>query len=173
MFNAYRCKICGETYLGAKEPENCPFCGAHKHYMKTLAHYNRIKPKKISEKSGENILAAIELEVDNAKFYACAKRKSTDENETSVFKRLSKVETEHAEALAKLMDINPRKIPVYDECNSDPKKLYEEAHKREDRAIKHYSKFAQEAKEPEIKKFFQALVEIESDHLALSKKKTR
>lgn len=170
MFNAYRCEICGETYLGAKRPENCPFCGAHKQHLKTLEHYKLLKPENLGEKSGENILAAIELEVDNAKFYYCAARTCTDKNEASVFKRLGKVEAEHAEALAKLMDITPREIPQYDECPPETEKIYKEAHTREDRAIKHYSKFAAEAEEPEIKKFFEALVEIEKDHLALSAK---
>jgi len=26
----YRCRICGETYLGAEAPSHCPFCGAHR-----------------------------------------------------------------------------------------------------------------------------------------------
>ncbi|MRR13422.1 ferritin, partial [bacterium] len=30
----YRCRICGETYLGYEAPANCPFCGAHVEFMR-------------------------------------------------------------------------------------------------------------------------------------------
>jgi rubrerythrin len=43
----------------------------------------------------------------------------------------------------------------------------QEGFEREDRAIKSYSKFRDEAAEPRLKEFFGALVEIETDHLNL------
>ena len=55
MFNAYRCEICGETYIGSEKPANCPFCGAHKPYLKELDEFELLKPGKVSEKSRENI----------------------------------------------------------------------------------------------------------------------
>ncbi len=105
MFRAYRCEICGETYLGESKPENCPYCGAHKKYLKKLENYERVMPGEVTDRSRENILEAIELEVDNAKFYACAARKTEDELEAAVFKRLRKIEAEHAEALAEVIEV--------------------------------------------------------------------
>ncbi|KXA94447.1 hypothetical protein AKJ37_04390 [candidate division MSBL1 archaeon SCGC-AAA259I09] len=172
MFAAFRCEICGETYLGYSKPENCPYCGAHEEYLKSLENYERVMPKKVTDESHENVLKAIDLEIDNAKFYACAARETEDELEAAVFKRLGKIEAEHAEALAEVIDVPEKDIPSYEECSTDSLENYREAHEREERAIKAYSKFASEAKEPEIKELFEAIVEIEKDHLALSERKT-
>ena len=29
----WRCKICGDPYIGEGAPDECPFCGAHKNFM--------------------------------------------------------------------------------------------------------------------------------------------
>lgn len=171
MFVAYRCEICGETYLGSSKPENCPYCGAHQEYLKKLENYSRVMPEKVTEKSRENVLKAIELEIDNAKFYACAAQKTEDELEAAVFKRLKKIEAEHAEALAEVIDVPEEEIPSYDACSENAIENYREAHDREERAIKSYGKFASEAEEPEIEELFKAIVEIEQDHLDLSENK--
>ncbi len=171
MFTAVRCEICGETYLGYSKPENCPYCGAHQEYLKRLRDYERIMPEEISENSRKNVEEAIDLEIDNAKFYACAARKTSDNLESAVFKRLGKIEAEHAEALAEVIDIPEEEVPTYEECSKDAGENYREAHDREERAINAYSKFASEAEEPEIKELFQAIVKIEQDHLDLSERK--
>lgn len=171
MFTAFRCEICGETYLGSSQPENCPYCGARKRYLKKMENYNRVMPSEVSGKSQENVRKAIGLEIDNAKFYDCAAKKTKKESEATVFKRLKKIEAEHAELLAKILDIPEKELPKYESCSSNAQENYQEAHKRENRAIKSYSQFAEEAEEPEIKELFQALVDIESDHLNLSERK--
>ena len=171
MLVAYRCEICGETYLGYSKPENCPYCGAHQKYLKKLENYERVMPEDVSDKSRENVLEAIDLEIDNAKFYACAARETEDELEAAIFKRLGKIEAEHAEALAEVIDVPEEEIPTYEECSEDALENYQEAHRREERAIKAYSKFASEAEEPEVEELFRAIIEIERDHLDLSERK--
>lgn len=58
MSVAYRCEICGKTYLGSSKPENCPYCGAHQKYLKKLENYSRAMPEEITEKSRKNVLKA-------------------------------------------------------------------------------------------------------------------
>lgn len=171
IFEAFRCEVCGETYLGYSKPENCPYCGAHKEYLKKLEDYERLNTEDISEETRKNILKAIDLEIDNAKFYACAAQKTKDEREAAIFKRLGKIEAEHAEALAEVIDIPEKEIPSYDKCSEEAINNYQEAHQREERAIKSYSQFASEAEEPIIEELFRAIVEIEKDHLDLSERK--
>ncbi len=171
MFRAYRCEICGETYLGKGKPENCPYCGAQEEYLKKIENYERLMPEKITEKSRENIKEAIKLEIDNAKFYNCAYEKTENEDDAAIFKRLRKIEAEHAELLAEIIDVPEKEIPDYEECSEDAEENYKDAHDREDRAIKSYSKFAKEAENPKVKEVFEAIVEIESDHLDLSEEK--
>ncbi len=36
MYEACRCEVCGEVYLGTAKPETCPFCGAHKLHLESM-----------------------------------------------------------------------------------------------------------------------------------------
>ncbi|PTD93607.1 rubrerythrin [archaeon SCG-AAA382B04] len=171
MLIAYRCRVCGETYLGEEKPKDCPYCGADKIYLQQVEEYDRLKPDSISKKSEGNIRKAINLEIDNAKFYVCASKKTKDEKESAIFKRLAKIEAEHAEALAELLEIEEKDIPDYKECSEDAIENYQESHNREERAIGHYKKFATEAEEKDLEVFFNAIAKIESDHLELSESK--
>lgn len=172
MFTAFRCEICGETYLGKSKPKTCPYCGAQEEYLKKLENFERLMPEDISDESRENIEEAIKLEIDNAKFYDCAYRKTEDESEAAIFKRLKKIEAEHAEFLAEIIDVPEEEIPSYEECAENAIENYQEAHERENRAIQSYSQFAHDAENSEVKEIFEALVDIETDHLDLSDRKT-
>jgi rubrerythrin len=52
-------------------------------------------------------------------------------------------------------------------CSNNFEENTKEGRERENRAIKAYAKFAKEAPEIQLKQFFKALVEIETDHLEL------
>jgi rubrerythrin len=77
-----------------------------------------------------------------------------------------KVEREHAAAIMKFLKKSSpgSEMPT---CSTDMRTNTQEGFDREDRAIKSYSKFRDEATEPRLKEFFGALVEIETDHLNL------
>jgi rubrerythrin len=123
----------------------------------------------ISEGSKANLRAALKLELDNTAFYLCATNaaeKAGDEYGYAKFKALRKVESEHAEVIAKALQIDEPDLEVI-ACSSDFKENTKEGWEREERAIKAYSRFAEEAPEPELKLFFSTLVEIEKDHLDL------
>lgn len=173
VYKAYRCRICGEVYLGTDRPKECPYCGAHIEYLKSLKNeeFTRLEPDQWTDKSLDNVKRAIELEVDNAKFYYCSAEKTDDENDAEIFERLGEIEEQHAKALADTAGIPREDVPSTDECSQKAKENYRDSHEREQRAIKSYGKFAREAEEPEAEKFFRALVEIETDHLKLSKRR--
>lgn len=182
MFGAYRCEICGEVYLGSEKPEQCPYCGAHQNFLKSLQRedYSRISvfEPDITEESLEDIKTAIGLEVENYLFYNCAASKTENENKAETFERLAKVEMEHAKALADLgrldrsiIEDKKEELPE-PECSEDYVENFEKSHEVENRAIEEYAKFARNASETQIKKFFAALVTIERDHLKLSKRNT-
>lgn len=136
-----------------------------------MENYSRLMSDEVPEKSQENILEAIELEVDNARFCGCAARKTEDESEATVFKRLKKIEAEHTEALAEIINVLEEEIPESEECFRDALENYQEAHEREERAIKTYGQFASEAERQEVEEIFKSLVDIEKDHLDLSERK--
>lgn len=174
MYQAYRCEVCGEVYLGTEGPGECPFCGAHEQFLKAVDNeeLHILRRDSISKRSMGNIKTAIQLEVDNAGFYFGAASKTEDENWEETFERLGEIEKEHAEALSKLGDVEEREVPEV-ESSSDLAGNLRDSHRREERAIEAYRKFAEEASEDEVQKFFDSLVEIENDHLGFSERKLK
>ncbi len=167
MLKVFRCWICGETYLGEEKPTDCPYCGADKEFLKPGEEYE-LPDVELSERSKKNLEDALELEVDNATFYYCAYNKAEGPRAEGMFKRLAKVEAEHAEAICLFLDIDEPDIDKnLEKCSEEFSENVKDAHARETRAINHYKKFAEEAEEPRVKELFEALVEIESDHLEL------
>jgi rubrerythrin len=166
----FRCRICGDPYLGEEAPTQCPFCGANQRFFVEAQDWNPDEFNvELSEISKKNLEAALQLELDNAAFYDCAKDvadKAGDHYGIAKFKILMKVEREHASAISKFLKISRPDLEKQ-ACNASSKENSKEGYQREDRAIKAYSKFRDEAVEPRLKEFFGALVEIETDHLDL------
>ena len=166
----FRCRICGDPYIGTEAPSRCPFCGAQGKYIILAKEWNSNEfDIALTETSKKNLESSLKLELDNTGFYDCAKNsaiKTGDEYGAAKFKALMKVEREHASAISKFLK-KPSPEALTQSCSTDFKTNSKEGFAREDRAIKAYSKFKDEATEPRIKEFFGALVEIETDHLNL------
>lgn len=165
----FKCKICQEGYLGDEAPTHCPFCGAHRPYM-IMASDFEIPEYALTAVSKKNLKEALSLEVSNAEFYFCAAERANNMADATMFKRLGKIESEHASTIVKEL-----KIPLPDisknknMCNSKNVENLRESNQREANAITHYSKFLKEATEERIKEIFTAIIEIEKDHLSLTK----
>lgn len=166
----YRCRICGDPYIGTEAPTRCPFCGAPRKYIIYAENWKSNEfDVTLSETTRKNLEAALKLELDNTGFYDCAKNaagKIGDEYGAAKFKALMKVEREHASAISKFLKKSMPDV-VAQNCSTDFKMNSKEGFERENRAIKAYSNFKDEATEPRLKEFFGALVEIETDHLDL------
>ena len=166
----FRCRICGDPYIGTEAPTQCPFCGAPLRFFVEAQDWNPDEFNvNLSDISKKNLESALQLELDNAAFYDCAKNaadKAGDYYSLAKFKALMKVEREHASAISKFLKISRPELEKQ-ACNANSKANSKEGWEREDRAIKAYAKFKYEATEPRLKEFFAALVEIETDHLDL------
>ena len=166
----FRCRICGDPYIGEEAPKQCPFCGANERFFVEAQDWNPDEFNvDLSEISKKNLEAALQLELDNAAFYDCAKnaaQKAGDKYSIAKFKALMKVEREHASAISKFLKISRPELEKKT-CGANAKVNTKEGWEREDRAIKAYAKFKDEATEPRLKEFFGVLVEIETDHLDL------
>jgi len=124
----------------------------------------------LSEISKENLGKALELEIDNTNFYKAVSERSKDVYVSSMFKGLSKVEREHASVICKHLKIEkPDSKAGLDKAVDSDRENIEEANRREKRAVKFYTEARNQATEEEIKEFFKALMEIESDHIILTK----
>lgn len=167
MINLYRCKICGEAYVGELKPSHCPFCGAHTEWLVEAKDYIEPQVPELTDISRKNLEFTYDLEMRASQIYQCIRKKTRDEFILGMFKAISKVELEHAELVGKLIGKDPScKIPFKEElCTEDRKDSLEKTKNLETNAVKHYKKFFQEATEPRVKDIFQALVEVEQDHL--------
>lgn len=172
MIKLYRCVICGDAYIGANPPSNCPFCGAHDGYILEAkeAVVNFDVPLSAQDKA--NVEHALNVEISNSTFYACAAAKTNDLEGKLLFKALGKIEAEHASIWRKILQLGS--VPPGSEtCHTENVENLKESHERESRAIAFYSKSATESDHPRIRQLFEALVEIETDHLELSEERLK
>lgn len=172
MAKLWRCEICGDPYIGESPPDNCPFCGAHRKYIKearvAVANYD----VDLNEKDRANVEKALQLEVSNATFYFCAAEKTDDPEGKLLFKALGKVEKEHASIWKKILKLD--KIPDgSDQCFVKNRENLQESHDREERAIGFYRQAAQDSASDRVREIFDALVEVETDHLRLSEERLK
>ncbi|MGD8544763.1 MAG: ferritin [Candidatus Bathyarchaeota archaeon] len=169
----FRCRICGDPYIGTKAPTQCPFCGADQRYFVEAADWNIDEFNvSLSDEARQDLQAALKLEMDNAAFYDCAKNAAGEAGDVysfAKFKALMKVEYEHASAIVKFLK-KPLSELKKSACNADAKANTKEGWERENRAIKAYALFRDRANNSRLKEFFGALVEIETDHLDLHAK---
>ncbi|MBL7054204.1 ferritin [Candidatus Woesearchaeota archaeon] len=170
MVKLWRCEICGDPYIGETAPDNCPFCGAHKNYIKDVKQAEVNFDVELNEKDKANAEHALQVEVSNAAFYFCAAKKTEDAEGKLLFKALGKVEAEHASIWRKILKLDT--VPGgNDSCNESNKENLEESHSRETKAIEFYKKAAAESENQKVKQLFGALVVVETDHLKLSEER--
>ena len=168
--NFYRCLICGEVYMGDAALSNCPFCGAKVKHMTPADQWvdENIGLGELSDVSRENLVAALQLEANNAPFYVHAMKRAKSVELQGIFKYLAKVEREHASVIQKILKcgtVEPE--PGKEVATDDEMENLRAALEREKHATKFYADSAKQAAEPRVKKVFLALSEIESDHVKL------
>lgn len=170
--NVYRCRVCGEVYIGQEKPHSCPFCGAHERFFVMANEWSLLKAKTISGVTKENLKKALDLEIDNTNFYKAVSEKTRNSYVQGMFKGLSKVEREHASAICKHLGIQkPDSVVGADKAVDSDEENIKESNRREKRAVKFYTEAMSKVPEPEIKEFFKALTEIETDHILLTEEK--
>jgi rubrerythrin len=167
MVKLWRCEICGDPYIGENPPDNCPFCGAHKKYIKDAKESKVSFDVELNEKDKANVERALQVEVSNAAFYFCAAKKTDDKEGKLLFKALGKVELEHASVWRKILKLDS--VPEGDEiCHVNNRENLEESHITETRAIEFYKNAAAKSKNVRVKRIFESFIEVETDHLRLS-----
>jgi len=161
------CEICGEAYIGEEAPKNCPFCGAHKRFMKSFRTAKVNFKVKLNKEDRALVNQALKVEVSNATFYFLAAKKTQSKEGEKLFKILGKVEKEHASVWKKIL--GKKTLPETKEtCSKNNLANLRDSHAREERAIAFYKQAAKTAKNKRVQTIFRAFIEVEKDHLALS-----
>lgn len=165
----YRCRICGETYLGNEAPTQCPFCGAHHQFMISPQEYpDGINDVQLTEQERVDLETSVEVERSNARFYLGMAQRKDNDTLRSAYKRLSRVEAEHCSLFCKLLKVSkPADIGEPGETTGGWASDIAESVTRETRAKALYTEFAGRATNPRIREVFEAVAAVESDHLDL------
>jgi len=172
MAKLYRCEICGDAYIGFAPPPNCPFCGAHIEHIKEAKEAEVNFDVELTAKDRANAEHALNVEISNSAFYMCAANETDHPEGKILFKALGKIEAEHASVWRKILK-RGSVPPGKETCHLPNVENLKESHARETRAIDFYRKAAAESDHPRLKRIFEALVDIETDHLHLSEERLK
>lgn len=165
----YRCRICGEVYLGYEAPENCPFCGAHVEFLEAPGRYSAaINDLQLTETERADLESSVELETANCRFYLGMAQRKDNDTLRATYKRLAKVEAEHCEVFCDLLKIEtPADLMAPGETTGSWASDIEESLRRENRASELYETFAGRATNERLKEVWSAVSDVETDHITL------
>jgi rubrerythrin len=164
------CEICSDAYLGTEKPKNCPFCGAREPFIKLGNEANPVVmiKEELSDITKKNLEATLELEMRANAIYTCMAGKAATMEINKMYKRLAKVELEHAVICTKLLDIE---MPAVDSevCSDADIENFQKTIELEEHASGLYAEFAKTSTEKHVKIMFTALNQAEQDHIELMK----
>ena len=181
-----KCKICGmeinernydfnESAFTNKNSINnimyCPFCGVSEKYLSENDEVITVESSLLSENALKILDHAVKLELFNGNFYNTAAKMSKSDEVKKVFEALSKIEIVHSKVHQKLGGFT--KAPSlnkvnYDRYDSD-KALLELAKQKEEHAVAFYEKYKNEVKDNKLFEIFEALADVEREHIILVK----
>lgn len=166
----YICEICGDAYIGDDKPSQCPFCGAGRGFIKNGSEAKPVVNEtiEVNDNERENLMKTLELEIHANAIYLCMAGKTDKYEIKAMYKRLAKVELEHAVIVTKILKIEkPADAGVI--CADTDRENFDITIDLEDNASKLYTQFAQEAENANLKKFWGALSIVEKEHIELIK----
>lgn len=180
-----KCKICGMNineknydfnsfaFINKNSINNivyCPFCGVSSIYLSGDDEVIEVDSKKLDINTLRILDHAVKLEIFNGEFYKEAAKKAKSEEVSKTFQALSKIEIFHSKVHMGLGDFT--KTPAltkinYDKYDSD-EALLKLAKEREEHAVYYYERYKNEVCDENVKRVFQALIEVEKEHIELT-----
>lgn len=184
---SFKCLICGmnvnssnihvnkNSFLSGNSMDNlfCPFCGAESPYISSTGDIYVQMDENLDQTTIDILDKAMKLEVFNGEFYSEASRLAKDENTKIMFKDLSSIEMMHARIHMKMGSFKslPKLTkPTYYETLSSDESLIKEAHSREKHAVAFYEKNMDNVSSIKVKEVFNALSDVEKQHIELTSK---
>ncbi|MDP4143076.1 MAG: ferritin-like domain-containing protein [Bacillota bacterium] len=150
----------------------CPFCGAGREFLSRTGEVYILDEAKLDEKTITILDHAMKLEVFNGDFYNKASKMVQSNSIRLMLEALSKIELMHARTHQRIGGFKelPRLAEVnYDKFTSEDELLYQ-ANLREKHAVQYYNKYYNEVSDDNIRKIFDALSEVEKEHIILTNK---
>jgi rubrerythrin len=168
----YRCRICGEPYVGRKKPPNCSFCGALEKHLMLARNWKEDMISTLTDVSEKNLKTALQFEIDKSGFYRCAARVAVDEEVKAMFSAFSRIEAGHASTVRRMLGL-PRSSRFEHEgrCYPTDAQNMQEALRKEELAVSLYEEAAKQASEKRVREVLLALTEVERDHVGMTSRK--
>jgi rubrerythrin len=150
----------------------CPFCGVGKKYLSEDDEIIMVESNLLSEDTLKIIDHAVKLELFNGDFYNTAAKMAKSVEVKKTFEALAKIEIFHSRIHQKLGEFveapNLNKVN-YDKYDSDSA-LLELARHKEEHAVSYYEKYKNEINDNNLFEVFEALADVEKEHIILVKK---
>lgn len=182
-----KCKICGMeineknynfnelAFTKKNSVDNiiyCPFCGVSEIYLSEVDEIITVESNLLNENALKILDHAVKLELFNGDFYNTAARMAKSDEVKKTFKSLAKIEIFHSKIHQRLGGFtktpNLNKIN-YDKYDTD-RALLELAKQKEEHAVFYYEKYKNEVKDNNLFGIFEALADVEKEHIILVKK---
>jgi len=170
MVELFVCAICGEPYIGGEAPDDCPFCGAPKSYIKSAEEFVPLWKSEMSNVEENNVEETVALEVNATAYYLDVVEKNEKYGEANrMFKQFARVEQEHAEIAVKFLG---RDLPEFvgEKSRGSVEADLVRTKELESEAIEKYEGFLVDAENENVKNFFVALIHAEKGHLEVAGK---
>ena len=182
-----KCKICGVeineknynfnelAFNNKNSIDNimyCPFCGVGKEYLSEDEEIINVESSLLDENTIKILDHAVKLELFNGDFYNTAAKMAKSQEVKKTFEALTKIEIFHSKIHQRLGGF--KKVPnlnkvSYDKYNSD-NALLELAKQKEEHAVFFYEKYKHEVDDANLSKIFEALADVEKEHIILFEK---
>jgi rubrerythrin len=164
QISLYVCKICGEPYLGRQAPDDCPFCGSPRSYLKPIEEFSELWKTELTEQEKKDMHETLELEINATAYYEkITNNHDKYSKQNRLFKQLTRVEREHATIAMKFLKIDLPEIKGEDLKESFEKDL-ERTKELEKNAVEKYTRFLKNTENKMVKMFFIALIHAEQGH---------
>ena len=171
MVELYVCAICGEPYIGGEAPDDCPFCGAPKSYLKSADEFVPLWKSEMTDAEKKNVEETVGLEVNATAYYLDVAAKNEKYGKANrMFKQLARVEQEHAEIAVKFLG---KELPEFvgEKSRGSVEADLARTKELESEAIEKYEGFLGNAENVNVKNFYVALIHAEKGHLEIAGKK--
>jgi rubrerythrin len=163
----WRCKICGDSYIGTRRPSNCAFCGAREKLVLLAADWQPPERGDLGDMARKIVERALEMELIKAAFYACAADKADGSLGFAVFDALSREHGRHASVMRRILGLAKPSTGGQGTCHEATEDNLEEGSRKQKDAVRFYQDSYNRLSEPVVREVFSALAEIEIDEMAL------
>ena len=150
----------------------CPFCGVSDIYLSQEDEIITVESNLLKKNALKILDHAVKLELFNGDFYNTAAKMAKSQEVKKTFEALAKIEIFHSKIHKRLGGFkkapNLNKVS-YDKYNSD-NALLELAKQKEEHAVLFYEKYKNEVDDANLFKIFEALADVEKEHIILVEK---